>query len=70
MLAKLLTVLEDVSDITVSYKLWTSSVKVGALFTIYCRHLVYNNIILARTPEIGQALGRILNSEARKPEQT
>ena len=34
----------------------------------------YNNIIiiisLARTPEIGQGLGRILSCGARKPEQT
>ena len=29
-----------------------------------------NNIILARTPEIGQGLGRILSCGARKPEQT
>ena len=28
------------------------------------------NIILARTPEIGQGLGRILSCGARKPEQT
>ena len=27
-------------------------------------------IILARTPEIGQGLGRILSCGARKPEQT
>ena len=29
-----------------------------------------NNIILARTTEIGQGLGRILSCGARKPEQT
>ena len=29
-----------------------------------------NNIILARTPEIGQGLGRILSCGARKQEQT
>ena len=28
------------------------------------------NIILSRTPEIGQGLGRILSCGARKPEQT
>ena len=28
------------------------------------------NIILERTPEIGQGLGRILSCGARKPEQT
>ena len=30
----------------------------------------YNNISLARTPEIGQGLGRILSCGARKPQQT
>ena len=30
----------------------------------------YNYIILARTPEIGQGLCRILSCGARKPEQT
>ena len=29
-----------------------------------------NIIILARTPEIGQGLGRTLSCGARKPEQT
>ena len=31
---------------------------------------IYNIIILARTPEIGQGLGRILSCGARKQEQT
>ena len=38
-----------------------------------CIECVYDsnyNIILARTPEIGQGLGRILSCGARKPEQT
>ena len=30
----------------------------------------YNNIILARAPEIGQGIGRILSCRARKPKQT
>ena len=32
--------------------------------------IVYIYIYLARTPEIGQGLGRILSCGARKPEQT
>ena len=31
---------------------------------------IYIYIYLARTPEIGQGLGRILSCGARKPEQT
>ena len=31
---------------------------------------LYIYIYLARTPEIGQGLGRILSCGARKPEQT
>ena len=32
--------------------------------------VIYIYIYLARTPEIGQGLGRILSCGARKPEQT
>ena len=32
--------------------------------------IIFLNIILARTPKIGQGLGRILSCGARKPEQT
>ena len=32
--------------------------------------IIYIYIYLARTPEIGQGLGRILSCGARKPEQT
>ena len=38
---------------------------------IFGRHIKTSyNIILARTPEIGQGLARILSCGARKPEQT
>ena len=37
---------------------------------LYSVLLIYIYIYLARTPEIGQGLGRILSCGARKPEQT
>ena len=41
-----------------------------ATFLSYLKNNNNNNIILARTPEIRQGLGRILSCGARKPEQT
>ena len=40
------------------------------LYCIFALSITYIIIILARTPEIGQGLGRILSCGARKPEQT
>ena len=42
------------------------SVKICCFIVI----IIYIYIYLARTPEIGQGLGRILSCGARKPEQT
>ena len=39
-------------------------------FLIILLQSAHYNISLARTPEIGQGLGRILSCGARKPEQT
>ena len=39
-------------------------------YTIFLLLYIYIYIYLARTPEIGQGLGRILSCGARKPEQT
>ena len=54
---------------------WNSKQKVivGLFFNINCVMLllyIYIYIYLARTPEIGQGLGRILSCGARKTEQT
>ena len=40
------------------------------LYFIRLKPKIYYKIILARTAEIGQDIGRILSSGARKPEQT
>ena len=45
--------------------------KIRTLLKIYALYSdIYIYIYLARIPEIGQGLGRILSCGARKPEQT
>ena len=50
----------------------SASKSTATIFITWTREVrkVYIYIYLARTPEIGQGLGRILSCGARKPEQT
>ena len=58
-----------------NYEIFTSPFSVNCEFNFMCvseldviEHFII--ISLARTPEIGQGVGRILSCGARKPEQT
>ena len=62
-------ILETIRPIATIVKLFSLPKITCCHFSFYLRSLSYI-IFLARTPEIGQGLGRILSCGARKPEQT